>query len=103
MKQYPWKFKLSKWQIRWWQTEKTLGSNRYFYYIRIDSMDKKMREAWREEEDLENNNWMRRILGGKTIGLHKYWYDTIHAQLNLYFFCISWSTPWTTVPKDYWK
>jgi hypothetical protein len=103
MKQYPWKFKLSKWQLQWWQSEKILGSNRYFYYIRIDSMDKKMREAWREEEDPADNNWMRRIFGGKTIGLHKYWYDTIHAQLNLYFFCISWSTPWTTVPKDFWK
>lgn len=102
VKQYPFKFKLSKWQIQWWQSEKMLGSDHYAYYIRIDRMDKQMRDAWRKE-DPATQGWLNRILGGNTIGLHKFWYDTIHAQLNLYFFCIGWSTPWTTVPKDFWK
>lgn len=102
MKQYPWKFKLEKWQIEWWQSEKTLGTDHYFYYIRIDRMNKKMRDAWRKE-DVINQSWARRIFGGSAIGLHKFWHDHIHAQLNLYWFCIGWSTPWTTTPKDFWK
>lgn len=33
MKQYPWKFKL-KWDgIEWWQSEVTLDTDTYFYYV----------------------------------------------------------------------
>ena len=101
-KQYPWKFKLSKWQIEWWQSEVTVGSDHYFYYIRIDRMNRRMRDAWRKE-DMTNKSWVYRAFGGNAIGLHKFWHDCIHAQLNLYFFTIGWSTPWTTTPKDFWK
>lgn len=101
IKQYPWKFKLSKWQIEWWQSEVTLGSDRYFYYIRVDRMGKKMRDAWCQDDD-PYDTWMQSVFGGKTIGLHKFWHDCPHAQLNLYWFCIGWSTPWTTIPEDFW-
>lgn len=102
MKQYPWKFKLSKWQIEWWQSEVMLGSDDYGYYIRIDRLDKQAREAWKRL-DSKNQSWIHQILGHNSIGLHKFWHDTIHAQLNLFWFCITWSTPWTTIPKDFWK
>lgn len=102
MKQYPYKFKISKWQIEWWQSEKTLNTDCYFYYISINRMNKKTRDAWRKE-DIIKQSWVRRIFGGSAVGLHKFWYDGIHAQLNVYWFCITWSTPWTTVPKDFWK
>lgn len=102
-KQYPWKFKISKNRIEWWQSEVTLGSDYYFYYILVDSMDKECRDAWNEEDGTFSKGWMRKIFGGKTVGLHKFWYDGPHAQLNLYWICIGWSTPWTKMPSDYWN
>lgn len=101
MTQYPWKYKLSKWKIEWWQTDKTIGTDRYFHYIRIDTINKRMRSAW-SKEDVSDHVWITRWSRG-SIGFYKFWYDTIHVQLNLYFFCVSWSTPWSTVPKDFWK
>lgn len=100
MKQYPWKFKLCREGIEWGQSEKTLGTNRYFYYFKIGLMDKEMRGAYSE---FDNDTYIRKIWGLQTIGLHKFWYDCPHAQLNLYYFVIYWSTPWTNMPKDYWK
>lgn len=100
MKQYPWKFKLRKEGIEWWQSEKILGSDRYFYYFKIGLMDKDMRWAYRQ---FKEDTHVRKVLGFQTFGLHKFWYDCPHAQLNLYFLTIYWSTPWTTMPKDYWN
>jgi len=100
MKQYPWKFKLSREGIEWWQSEKTLGSGSYFYYFKWGMMDNDMREAYKE---FESDSWFRSVFSfGPTIGLHKFWYDCPHVQLTLHFFVIYWSTPWSTVPKDYW-
>lgn len=103
MKQYPWKFKISKGMIEWWQTEKTLNSDWYAHYIMIDFMNKEQREAWRKQVFGDGKGWMRHILGNNLLGLHKFWYDCPHAQLNLYFIVLSWSTQWTTMPKDYWN
>lgn len=97
MKQYPWKFKFVKWGIEWYQTEKTIGTDHYFYYFYIHTMNKKMRDAWRKKP------YGQRIFGSDLFGLHKHWYDCPHAQLNLYFIVLSWSTHWTTIPKNYWK
>lgn len=79
MKQYPWKFKL-RWDcIKWWQSEKTLGTNHYFYYV----------YWW---------NWLQKK--------HRYWgfeqsyYDGPHNTFGFWFFNISWSTPWTKVVKE---
>lgn len=99
-KQYPWKFKLVREGIEWYQTEKTLGSDRYFCYFKVGLMDKKMRDAFIFSE---NNGWTHRIWGWPNFGLHKFWYDHPHAQLNLYFIVFYWSTQWTNMPKDYWK
>lgn len=87
MKQYPWKFKLTWDGIEWWQSEKTLGTDHYFYYFKWDWINKKGREA-------------RKSVGMKLIGINKVWYDGPHAQLDLYFFCFYWSTPWTKVRKE---
>ncbi len=100
MKQYPWKFKLDWTGIEWWQSEKTLGTNHYFYYFRWGLMDKDMRDAYRE---FENDTHVRKVFGLPNFGLHKFWYDCPHAQLNLYFFTIYWSTQWTNMPTDYWN
>jgi len=100
MKQYPFKFKLSKWSLEYWQSENMLGSEDYAYYIRIYKMGKKTREAWAKEKI---NTRISKLFRTNSIGLHYFWHDTIHAQLNLYYFCISWSSPWTKVPKDFWK
>lgn len=89
MKQYWWKFRFRGFGIEYWQSEKILNTNRYFYYFFIDLMDKEMRDAWREEKKEYPN-------GAGVWGLHKFWYDCPHAQLNLYFICIGWSSPWTT-------
>lgn len=99
MKQYPWRFKLCKEGIEWWQSEKTLGSKNYFYYFKIGLMDKDMRNAYLEFHD---DGHVRKVFGLQTVGLHKFWYDGPHAQLNLYWIIFYWSTPWTTMPKDYW-
>ena len=100
MKQYPWKFKLCKEGIEWYQTEKTLGTDRYFYYFKVGLMDKEMRKAYVEFS--EEDGWMRKIWGWPNFGLHKFWYDCPHAQLNLYWIVFYWSTQWTNMPKDYW-
>lgn len=60
------------------------------YYLGIGLTSKKDRAAWTKE-------------GWSNIKLIKFWYDTIHANLRLYFIDIYWSTPWTTTPKDFWK
>ena len=97
MKQYPWKFKLCWDGIEWYQTEKTLGSDYYLYYFKVDWMNKETRDANRESV---KNKWFKTIFGTPTIGLHKFWYDCPHAQLNLYWIVFYWSTQWTTMPKD---
>lgn len=97
MKQYPYKFKLHKTGIEWWQSEITLGSNRYFYYFKVGFINQDMRDAYRE---LKDNSYVRRVFGTHLFGLHKFWHDCPHAQLNLYCFCCYWSTPWTRMPKD---
>lgn len=100
MKQYPWKFKLCRNGIEWYQTEKTLGTNHYFYYFKIWWMGADTRAAWKEED---GDGWLRKVFGWKTVGLHKFWYDCPHAQLNLHWIVIGWSTQRTNMPKDYWK
>ena len=100
VKQYPWKFRFVKEGIEWYQTEKTLGSDWYAYYFKVGLMDKKMRDAYIEFS--EEDGWMRKIWGWPNIGLHKFWHDCPHAQLNLYFIVFYWSTQWTNMPKDYW-
>ena len=79
MKQYPWKFKL-RWNcIEWWQSEVTLGTDTYFYYI-----------YWFDRiETPENRKW----------GFDYMYYDGPHIALCLWFYCITWSTPWTKVRK----
>ena len=54
-----------------------------FYYFRID---------WMTKEDRKNLE----ELHIKPIDFYKVWYDQPHAVLNLFFFCFSWSTQWTT-------
>lgn len=98
VKQYPWKFKLVREGIEWYQTEKTLGSDWYAYYFKVGLMDKEMRKAF-----LESDNYIRRVFGFPNFGLYKFWYDCPHAQLNLYFIVFYWSTQWTNMPKDYWE
>lgn len=104
-KQYPWKFKIDfkNCMIEWYQTEKTLGTDNYFCYFTVSWMSKKARDAWRKDKLFNDGTWMKKIFGSGLVGLHKFWYDCPHAQLNLYFICIAWSTQWTTVPEDYWK
>jgi hypothetical protein len=89
-KQYPWKFKLEWDGIEWWQSEVTLGSDHYFYYFKFDFVNKEQREALRK-------------LKWRQFGLNRFYYDGPHAQFNLYFFVIYWSTPWTKMPEDHWK
>lgn len=99
MKQYPWKFKIVREGIEFYQTESTLGTDHYFYYFKVGLIDKEMRKALRDGSD---QGWFRTQLGWPTFGLHKFWYDCPHAQLNLYWIVFYWSTPWTNMPKDYW-
>ena len=93
MKQYWWRFKFNFFGdgfcFDYWQSEKILNTNRYFYYFLISLMTKDDRKFWREEKKKYPN-------GAGVFGLHKIWYDYPHAQLNLYFFCIGWSSPWTS-------
>lgn len=63
-------------------------------------MNKEMRDAYIEFS--EDDGWMRKIWGWPNFGLHKFWHDCPHAQLNLYFIVFYWSTQWTNMPKDYW-
>lgn len=80
MKQYPWKFKL-KWNgIEWWQSEKTLGTDHYFYYFYwFDLIEKK-----------EN----------RFLGYDYMYYDGPHVALCFWWVCMTWSTPWTKVRKE---
>ena len=100
MKQYWWKFKVNffktGFQFDYWQSEKILNTNKYFHYFLIALMDAEDRKFWREEKK-ENPG------GAGLFGLHKHWYDCPHAQLNLYFICIGWSSPWTTYQDPYYK
>jgi hypothetical protein len=98
VKQYYWKFKISPFRIDWGQSEKTLNSGNYFYYFGVDIMDKEMREAFDGKED-----FMKLVFGKPKFGLHKFWYDGPHAQLNLYYICFYWSTPWTSYKKEYFE
>ena len=86
MKQYPYKFKLAWDGIEWWQSDITLGTDHYFYYFKRDWTSKKGREA-------------RKKLKWNLVGINKFWHDGPHAQLDLYFFCFYWSTPWTKVKE----
>jgi hypothetical protein len=98
MKQYPWKFKLCWDGIEWYQTEVTLNSDYYFYYFKVDWMNKQNRDNY--HEIAKNEKYWKTIFGTPTIGLHKCWYDCPHAQLNLHWIVFYWSTQWTTMPKD---
>jgi hypothetical protein len=97
MKHYPWKFKINAGGIEWYKIEYEDGAYIYAYYFMWTLMNKKRRAAWREKP------YGYRVFGVPLFGLHKFWHDTIHAQLNLYWFVLSWSTQWTTVPKDFWE
>jgi hypothetical protein len=102
VKQYPWKFKLcykGELGVEYYQTKKTLGSDWYAYYFKVGLMDKKMRKACIKFS--EDDGWMRKIWGWPNFGLHKFWHDCPHGQLNLYFIVFYWSTQWTNMPKDY--
>ena len=35
------------------------------------------------------------------LGLQRIWYDGPHASFGLWWFNITWSTPWTNPPKEY--
>ena len=72
MKRYPWKFKLSKGIIEWYQTEQTLGSDRYGYYFMWGFQTKQDRQGLRE-------------FVVKPISYEKYWYDCPHVVLRLFF------------------
>jgi hypothetical protein len=79
MKQYPWKFKL-RWDcIKWLQSEKTLGTNRYFYYFYWWNWLQKKHRYW---------------------GFEQFYYDGPHNTFGFWFFNISWQTPWTKIVKD---
>ena len=75
VKQYPWKFKL-RWNcIEWWQSEVTLGTDTYFYYI-----------YWFDWIEIpENRMW----------GYDYMYYDGPHKMFCFWWFCIAWSTPWS--------
>ena len=98
MKQYPWKFKIDRTGVAWWQSERTLGSDNYFYYFRWGTIDREMRDAYR---DATKDGYLEKAFGFQLFGLHRFWYDCPHAQLNLYYICFYWSTPWTKPPKKY--
>lgn len=76
MKQYPFKFKIQWDGIEWWQSEVTLNTKTYFYYI----------YWW---------NWLPKK--------HRFWgydhmyYDGPHKMIGFWFVNISWSTPWTKI------
>ena len=100
MKLYPWNFKLFWDGIEWGQSDATLGTDNYFYYCKVSWNDAATRAAYRDYKD---DTWFRKLFGWQTFGLHKFWHDGPHAQLNLYYITFYWSTQWTRIPKDYWK
>jgi len=79
MKQYPWRFKLNWDGVEWWQSEVTLNSGVYFYYF-----------YWWNWLDSVDRYW----------GFEQLYYDGPHNSFGLWFFNISWSTPWTRVIKE---
>ena len=79
MKQYPFKFKLRWNGIEWWQTEKTLGSDTYFYYF-----------CWFDRIETRENRFL---------GYDYIYYDGPHVALGFWWVCMTWSTPWTKVRK----
>ncbi len=87
MKQYPWKFKLRRNGIDFYQTEKYLGTDSYFYYFKWGWIDQRMRDALKKVDT-------------KPISFYRFWHDCPHAQLNLYYICFFWSTPWTKPPEE---
>lgn len=75
MKQYPWKMRLRWNSIEWWQTEKTLGTDDYCYYVYwFDWISKP-----------ENRSW----------GFEYIYYDGPHCMMCFWYWCVCWSTPWT--------
>ena len=78
-KQYPWKFKLIWSGIEWWQSEKTLGTDHYFYYF-----------YWFDWISKKENRFL---------GYEYMYYDGPHVALCFWWVCITWSTPWTKVKK----
>jgi hypothetical protein len=99
MKHYPWKFKIARDGIEWHKIQYEDGASIYCFYFMWSWMRRSNREAWRKVP-LQGFN---KVIGTNLFGLHKTWYDGPHAVLTLYFIQFSWSTPWTTVPKDFWK
>lgn len=97
MKHYPWRFKLALDGLEWYKIQYDDGAHTYAYYFKCGLMDKAQRAAWRTKP------YGQRVFGSDLIGLHKFWYDCPHAQLNLYWIVFYWYTQWTTMPKDYWK
>lgn len=79
MKQYPWKFKLFWSGIEWGQSEVTLNSDTYFYYV----------YWW---------NWLPREY--RSWGFEQIYYDGPHNAFGFWFFNISWSTPWTKIKEE---
>lgn len=88
IKQYPWNFKLRIDGIEWYQTQKTINHNEYCYYFKWCILNKQIRN------DLTS-------CGISPISLYRFWYDCPHAQLNLFYICFYWSTPWTAMPDEY--
>lgn len=80
MKQYPCKFKLCWNGIEWGQSEVTLGSGVYFYYI-----------YW---FDLISERKNRKI------GFDYLYNDGPHYMVCFWWFCVCWSTPWTKIKVD---
>lgn len=99
MKHYPWKFKLEQGGIEWHKIQYDDGASTYAYYFMWSLMTKRSRAGWRKVP----LTGFYKIVGTNLFGLHKLWHDCPHAVLNLYFIQLSWSTRWTTVPKDFWK
>lgn len=79
MKQYPWKFKLHWSGIEWGQSEVTLNSGTYFYYV-----------YWWNWLPKEYRSW----------GFEQIYYDGPHNMFGFWFFNISWSTPWTKIKEE---
>lgn len=78
MKQYPRKFKISFSGIEWWQSEITLNTDAYFFYL----------YWW---------NWLPKDL--RFWGFEQMYYDGPHNTFGFWFFNISWTFPNTKVKE----